>query len=184
MSQTFRSPDAGILATIVIAALLAPGTSAAASVDAGAAFERLKGLAGTWKAEVAASHAAETPGDLEAVHEFRVSANGSVVMEVMREGTADEMINMYHLDGEELVVRHYCSSGNQPRLRLDQGSSEPGSLVFVFDGGTNLDAATDTHIHGLEVVFLDDGRLDSVWSGWAGGEAQGTTTFRLSRATP
>ena len=58
-----------------------------------------------------------TPG---VVHEFKTSAAGTVVMETMNPGTGHEMINMYHVDGDDLLLTHYCAGNNQPRMRLNR----------------------------------------------------------------
>ncbi len=101
----------------------------------------------------------------EVTHEIVVSAAGTVVMETMQPGTDHEMINMYHLDGDELVLTHYCAGGNQPRMRLDRAVSSAERLVFEFAGGTNLDPAVDEHIHEAEVAITGKDRIDSRWSG-------------------
>ncbi len=35
----------------------------------------------------------------------------------MYPGMEHEMTNMYTLDGNTLVMTHYCAGGNQPRMR-------------------------------------------------------------------
>lgn len=147
-------------------------------VDAKAAFERLKGMEGTWTGEFP-----DESGTVQKViHEFRTSAAGSVVMETMNPDTEHEMINMYHLDGDELVVTHYCSGGNQPEMKLDRAHAGPNELPFDFTGGSNLDPAKDHYIRDLRLVFHDDGRVDSIWRSWADGKEEGTMVFTLSRA--
>ena len=150
-------------------------------VDAAAAFEKIKGMAGTWigTTEGTGEAEAEARGDMEAKLVYQVSAAGSVVMETMMPGTDHEMINMYHLDGDELVLTHYCAAGNQPTMKLDR--SHHGALKFNFTGGTNLDPAVDTHIHGAQLDFREDGRVGSHWTSWAGGKEAGTMEFILTR---
>ncbi len=53
------------------------------------------------------------------------------------------MINMYHLDGDDLVLTHYCAGGNQPHMKLDRASATSGKLQFDFIGGTNLDEVVE-----------------------------------------
>src|SRR5579859_4783906 len=103
-------------------------------VEAKAAFARLKTLAGEWKV-------AETNG-VHAQHDgkitYRVTAAGSTVMETFFPGSDHEMVSMYHLDGDELVLTHYCAAGNQPRMKLDRQASTTDKYLFVFDGGTSF----------------------------------------------
>ena len=71
------------------------------------------------------------------------------------------MVSVYHLDGKELRMTHYCAAGNQPRVKLDLAKSTPDELIFVFDGGTNLDPEKDMHIHGVRIKFEKDGKVTS-----------------------
>lgn len=171
----------GVLALLLTALPATAGEEHVAETpSAEAAFERLKGLEGTWTGKIAVADAEHegTP----VVHEFRVSANGSVVMETMNPGTEHEMINMYHLDGDALVLTHYCAGSNQPTMKLDRSASGADAYVFEFTGGTNLDPAKDQHIHDAKLVFHEDGALESNWSGWKDGEQQGQMSFLLARS--
>ena len=101
------------LIIVVLLAVTSPGH--AGGVKAQTAFDELKSLAGTWRGEIEGEGGeAEAEKMDEAIHEFRVSAAGTVVMETMGPGTEHEMINMYHIDGDDLVLTHYCAGGNQP----------------------------------------------------------------------
>jgi hypothetical protein len=146
----------------------------APSVDAKTAFARLKSLAGEWKAEVGNDR---PPAKIV----YRVTANGSVVMETLYTGTAHEMISMYHVDGADLKLTHYCSAGNQPRLTLDRKGSTAGKLKFDFEGGTNLDPAKDSHMHAGRITIKDDKHVESEWDGFQGGKKVGTQKFVLTR---
>jgi len=158
---------------------------AGGGVDAARVFEQLKELQGTWRGE-----ARELTGPKGTVqegqgfpvnHEFRVSAAGSVVMEIMGPGTGHEMINMFHLDGPDLVLTHYCAEGNQPSMRLNRVGSSDNTLKFDFAGGTNLDPAVDQHIHSSEIVFTEDGGLESIWRAYTMGKQSGIMKFTLHR---
>ena len=161
--------------------LLATGAAFAGeaqrAVDAKAALEMLKSLDGRWAGEGSAeeSHAGEFS------HQFRRSANDTVVMETMFAGSDHEMINMYHLDGEDLVLTHYCAAGNQPHMKLDRGNASATELRFDFAGGTNLDPAEDEHIHAAKIIFVDGDHITSSWTGYQGGTEAGVTEFELSR---
>lgn len=165
-----------------LALLIAAPLAAADGVDAHAAFEKLKTLEGSWSGTPSADDLPEGEAEVEKMTlQFRVSAAGHVVMETMAPGTEHEMINMYHLDGDDLLVTHYCSGGNQPRMKLDRAGSSEALLVFDFLDATNMDAATDGHIHGLRLEIGDDG-LTSAWSSYAGGEPAGEMRMHLTRA--
>ena len=174
-----------ILMLSAIAVVVATtGSPATAEVDAAKVFEQLKDFAGLWKGtpEGQGEEAeAEAAALAEVVHRFEVSAAGTVVMETMMPGTDQEMINMYYLDGDDLVLTHYCAGGNQPRMRLDAATSSESNLVFDFDGGTNLEGASH-HIHSANLVLKEDGRMESRWFAKAGDEVTDGMTFHLARA--
>lgn len=175
----------GVVALVAGLVLVAASPAQAGGVEAQTAFDRLKTLAGSWHGTPegqgeAAEAEAEDAG--EVIHEFRVSAAGTVVMETMNPGTDHEMINMYHVDGDDLLVTHYCAGGNQPQMRLDREKSTAEKLVFDFAGGTNLDPAVDGHIHAAKLTFADGDRLDSEWISHHEGKQAGKMTFHLMRA--
>jgi hypothetical protein len=173
------------------AGLAGAGESAEAKdkdgVDAKAAFARLKTLAGTWKGQLVAAQEAAKKKEHAETHPaestvtYRLTGAGSALVETMLPGTNHEMVSVYHLDGPDLRMTHYCAMGNQPRVKLDRVHSRPDHLIFVFDGGSNLNPAKDIHIHGLEVTFHEDGRVTSAWEGYSGGKRAGITAFVMTR---
>lgn len=178
-----RNPFSLVL--IVLLVLVVSPPSSAEDLAARGVFNKLSSLAGTWSGEaVGEGEAAEAEAEAqeEVVHEFRVSAAGTAVMETMNPGSDHEMINMYHLDGDDLVLTHYCAGGNQPTMKLDRERSSAEKLIFNFTGGTNLDPAVDEHIHSAEIMLVDDDHVRSAWTGYAGGEKAGVMTFNLSRS--
>ena len=166
-----------------IAVLLFPAAGAASDMSAEKAFERLKALAGTWEGS-ASGEGEEAEAEADAavlvVHKFEVTANGHVLMERMGPDTDYEMVNMYHLDGADLVLTHYCSGGNQPRMKFNTAGSTLERLIFDFDGGTNLDT-TPSHIHSAEIRLNGEDRIDSAWKAHEDDKEAGTMTFHLKR---
>ena len=109
------------LAALVLSAAVAvtaPPASAATGAAAPAALERLKALAGEWVAAEDGEMAKK--GDL--VARYAVTAAGSAVVETVFPGSAHEMVTVYHADGPDLVLTHYCMEGNQPRMRARDGT--------------------------------------------------------------
>jgi len=169
----------GLLLLPCGAALLA----AEAPANPGEVFAMLKSMEGVWDADVQQIEGEPEQGEAateESHHEFSVSGAGSVVMEKMAAGTPSEMINMFHMDGDDLVLTHYCAAGNQPTMILDPDRLAEGEIHFAFSGGTNLDPAVDHHIHSATLEW-DDDRLTANWSGWSGGVQVGLMQFVLSR---
>ena len=54
---------------------------------------------------------------------YRLIAADSVLVETDFPGTAKEMLTMYHRDGDQLMLTHYCRCGNQPRMRARAGAA-------------------------------------------------------------
>jgi hypothetical protein len=156
-------------------------------VEAKAAFARLKTLAGTWNGQLVSADEAAKKKEHSDAHPaestvtYRLTGAGSALVETQFPGTGHEMVSVYHLDGEDLRMTHYCAIGNQPRVKLDRVHSRPDHLIFVFDGGSNLNPKKDMHIHGLEVTFHKDGRVTSAWESYLGGKSAGTTSFVMTR---
>jgi hypothetical protein len=172
-----RSLSRALATATVVALTLAVRASAQApaAVNPQDAFARLKSLAGTWEGQVTEE---KTGPPVSVV--YRSASNGSVVMEDLFPGTDHEMISMYFMDRGELVMTHYCAMANQPHLRLDRKASTADALVFAFDGGTNLDPATDGHIHS-GVIRLQGGALQADWAVWKGGKEVAQNRFFLTK---
>ena len=132
--------------------------------DKSAGLDRIKKLVGTW---VAADDKGQ-PTD-QVVSVFKVTAAGSAVHETIMPGTGHEMVSVYHADGKDVVMTHYCALGNQPKMKLDPASTDK-ELKFVFVGGTNLDPAKDMHMHEGSIKWLDDDHIEWTWSGYLDGK--------------
>jgi hypothetical protein len=171
----------GVLAGVRVAA--ADDKVVSAGVDAKTAFAKIKTLVGEWQSEISGEHAKEAGQHQkpENVVTYRLTGAGSALVETQFPGTGHEMVSVYHLDGDDLRMTHYCAAGNQPRMKLDRANSAPDHLVFLFDGGTNLDPQKDHHIHGLEITFQKDGHVKSAWEGYADGKSAGVTAFAMTR---
>lgn len=79
----------------------------------------------------------------------------------------ENMITMFHMDGDRLIMTHYCGAGNQPRMKVI--SDDPKSISFEFFDGTNIGPGAghmqhvtftqpDSDHHTEEWVFLDHGK--------------------------
>ena len=145
--------------------------------DGKAALERLKALAGEWRGNVI------TPDGPPASVVYGVTAGGSTVVERLFPGTDHEMMTMYHLEGGDLVLTHYCAMGNQPRMRLVSATGgDPAELRFDFAGGTNVDPARDSHMHAGRIVLKGANVLEAEWDVHEKGKKTGANKFFLTRA--
>jgi hypothetical protein len=142
-----------------------------------AGLDKLKKLAGTW---VEADKDGK-PTD-KVVSVIKVTAGGSAVTETLFPGQPMEMVSVYHKDGADLVMTHYCALGNQPRMKADP-KSPANQIKWEFAGGTNLDPAKDMHMHGGTLTFVDDDHIEFVGVAWEGGKPSETHcgTMKLVR---
>ena len=111
---------------------------------------------------------------------LELSAGATVVMETMDPGGDHEMINMYHLDGDDLRLTHYCAGGNQPTMRAT--ALEGNELAFRFESVRDLKSADDVYMGEMTLVFLDDGSVEQRWNALKSGQVDHGITFKLTRA--
>jgi hypothetical protein len=157
--------------------LLAGDKSAAGKAGAGpAAFEKLRALNGEWRGTV------QSKDGPPVTVTYRTTSNGNAVLEDLFPGTSHEMITIYHLDGDALVLTHYCALGNQPRMSLT--NSDPGELVFDFAGGANVKPEVDAHMHSARISLRDPDHLESEWVVYQSGRRLDSKKFFLERQKP
>jgi hypothetical protein len=156
----------------LLACGLSPGPARAADAPKRSDMDTIRGLVGTW--EPVASADGKKMGNLV----FKLTSAGSVVMETMFPGTDHEMVNMYSADGDTVLFTHYCSMGNQPRMRLK--SAEDGVLKFEYLDCSNVKSRDDPHMDSLELTIKGD-RLTEKWSFYASGKVTHEETFEFTR---
>jgi hypothetical protein len=130
-----------------------------------AAFEQLKKLVGDWVALDKDGKPTK-----EVVSAIKIIGAGSAVHETIFPGAAHEMVSVYHMDGKDLVMTHYCAAQNQPKMKLDPKSTAT-KLNFEFIGGANIDPAKDMHMHNGSIIIVDENTIEWTWCGWSNGKA-------------
>jgi hypothetical protein len=169
----------GTLVSVIVAGALLVASFAVADDKSSAVsspgLATLKKLAGDW-VEIGKDG---KPTD-RIVSSIRVTAGGTAVQETIFPGTDHEMVTMYHQDGKDLVLTHYCILGNQPQMRAQPGTS-PNRLVFKFSGGTNLKPEKDAHMHEATLVIVDDNHIQPEWTKCEDGKPCDKVSFNLAR---
>ena len=120
--------------------------------SAAGGFDRLRALSGDWGGTVAWTG---KPADKVSAH-YYVTGNGSAVVEDLSKG----MSSVYHLDGADLRVTHYCAAQNQPRLKATSFGADNSDIRFSFVDITNLRLPSDAHVSGLEIRFLEPDHIN------------------------
>lgn len=155
------------LAAVTLLTALAQAQSKAAP-----AFDKLKSLAGDWQGKASDGSAR--------VATYRLASGGSAVIETLTPEGEPEMITVYHRDGDRLAMTHYCSAGNQPRMRAEIPAGELKRLDFTFVDVTNLKKPADGHIHGLSIFFQDQDHISLIWT-WRQNGQDSSSTIKLER---
>ena len=133
-------------------AFLTGRTAGAASANAQESFDKLKVLSGSWEGQNSQG------GPLTVT--YRLTSGGSALMSEI--GGYDDMISMLHLDGDRLLMTHYCGAGNQPRM---QAEASPDGKTFAFDfvDGTNLEASKIGHMYRAVFTIVTADRHTRDW---------------------
>lgn len=169
-----------IFVTVLLSCLMTPMTSANPSVDATSAtetspatsaFEVLKKLEGRWTGTSAGGAAVEV--------DYIVTGGGTALMERYRMGDHGEMLTVYHVDGESILLTHYCSVGNQPRMRVTDFEKNG---MYRFDFVDVSGALQDGHMHHAVVRYDGGDAVTSDWTYRQGGEDQFTESVTIHRA--
>jgi phage tail protein X len=142
-------------------------TTPAAPSDAEKSFTLLKTLAGTWQGPVTT-----VPKDTDMEGKpvwisLRVTSHGNTIVHEMKQpGTPDDPnhddpITMLYLDGERLLLTHYCDAGNRPRMAA---RTSPDGKTVEFDfvdvaGGTQYG-----HMHHAVFTVIDANHHIEDWT--------------------
>jgi len=149
--------------------LLLAAPTAFAQSGSQKSFGKLKSLAGIWEGKASNG---------EPVREsYRVTANGSTLMNEI-EGEHN-MITMFHLDGDRLLLTHYCGAGNQPRMKAIP-VADGNSVAFEFLDATNLTSPESGHMHRAVFTLVDDKHLTEEWV-WRQDGKETSERFELQR---
>jgi hypothetical protein len=150
------------------------------------AFARLKTLAGTWKGQAAMG---PDPGMSAPVRvSLRVTSGGDALLhEMVPEGRsddpsngADDPVTIFYIDGDRLLLTHYCDSGkNRPRMA---GKLSPDGKGVTFDF---LDVSGGTmygHMHQAVFTFIDADHHTEDWTYMSPEDKPGHAHIDLVRA--
>lgn len=157
----------------LIAVLRLVVAPAAAQSKAQASFDRLKTLAGQWEGTAGGGESSKVS--------YRVISNGSVLEETMQNGAEDTMVTIYHLDGDRLMVTHYCGAGNQPRMIATPDPGKPNVFAFKFLDATNLSSAQLGHMRDLVLTMVDKGHITQQWTWHAQNKEEKMELFKFNR---
>ena len=129
-----------------------------------AAYARLQKLAGSWRSTSTKGWTEEST--------YTLAGKGSTVMETSRfVDTPDQsMMTAFYLDGDRLLLTHFCEAKNQPRMVATDISPDGRKIRFTFLDATNLKSPGAGHMHNADFHLIDDDNMTSRWSWFQDGQ--------------
>lgn len=147
----------GSLRILVTLVLLLTSLSAQATDTApDTSLTPLKFLVGEWKG-------ADAEGKGHKIT-FALSSGGTSLTETLTPSDSPPMTTMYYSDGDQLMLTHYCSLNNQPRMRAAPVKEGEKTIAFAFVDATNLKNPTDVHMRLLAIELKDHDHFIQTWT--------------------
>jgi hypothetical protein len=166
--------------------LISLSTVAFAQTDGQKSFDKLKTLAGSWQGPVTATPPQPDWGDKPVQVSLRVTSRGNALVHEMKEAGSpddptkyDHPVTMFYVDGERLLLTHYCDAGNRPRMAA---KISPDGKTVEFDF---LDVAGGTqygHMHHALFTMIDANHHTEDWTYMEPGDKMVRAHLELQRA--
>lgn len=158
---------------LILLAIVASACSTTYAQHGQVTFDKLKSLEGEWRG-------VRSDGVIVLVS-YEITSGGTALVERHAPKDEPEMLTVYHMDGEDLIMTHYCAIGNQPRMREEKTPSLDDDIVFRTVNVTNYSADSEGHMSGLDINFSDHDHLKQTWT-WRSSEGKETpASFDLRR---
>jgi hypothetical protein len=166
-----------LMASLLLAGMAAYVTAEAAgpkseSMSAAEAFSRLKTLAGDWEADTQMG---------KAHLNIQLIAGGTSLVERETGDKMPEMMTVYYVDGDRLLLTHYCMAGNQPRMQARSFNPETGEVAFEFLDATNLTTPGAGHMHNAKIRIADRDHLVTEWEFYENGQKKMSESSQYTR---
>ena len=145
----------GIFRILCLLILLLSSISSQAAETPDTSLTPLKFLVGEWKGTDAEGKAYKIT--------YAVSSGGTTLTETLISPDSPPMTTMYYSDGDQLMLTHYCSLNNQPRMRAGGIKDGDKTITFAFVDATNLQHPTDVHMRQLSVDIKDHDHFNQTW---------------------
>jgi hypothetical protein len=142
------------------------------TISAADAFSRLKTLAGDWDATTQMGHAHLN---------IALIAGGTSIVERETGEKMPEMMTVYYVDGDRLMLTHYCMAGNQPRMQARSFNAESGEIDFQFLDATNLTSPGAGHMHNAKFRIADRDHLTTEWEFYENGQKKMSESAQYTR---
>jgi hypothetical protein len=161
-----------VIATALLAGIAAQAAGPKSEDAPGpAAYARLKTLVGEWQADTQMGK-----GHLS----YELIAGGTSLVERESGDKMPAMETVYYLDGDRLLLTHYCMAGNQPRMQARAFNPETGEVAFEFLDATNLTPGAG-HMHNVKIRVADHDHLNTQWEFYENGQRKTAEIAQYTR---
>lgn len=172
-----------VLVSLTIAALAQDHSGMQKSAelsDAQKAFATLKTLEGSWVGQLTTFPQEPSVEGKFAQFSLRVTSLGNAfVHEMSVSGRRDHPVTMFYLDGDRLVLTHYCDAGNRPRM---VGKLSPDGKTLEFDFLDLSGGNQHGHMHHAVFTIIDPNHHIEDWTFMTPGDKPVQAHFDLKRA--
>jgi hypothetical protein len=176
-----------MLSVVLISLAPVAFAQSVAPTDAQKAFTQLKTLAGTWRASVTTDPPQNEMGNGTMTEvSLRVTSRGNALVHEMHEvGKPDDPtrydhpLTMLYLDGDRLLLTHYCDGGNRPRM-VARTSPDGKKVEFDFldlSGGNEYG-----HMYHAVFTIIDANHHTEDWTYMMPGDKPLVAHLDLKRA--
>ncbi len=145
-------------------------------IESSKEFNKLKVLVGKWEGK---SEMGKEGMPKDYVVEYKLTSNGSAILETAFPGAPQEMVSVYYDDKGKLSMKHYCALGNQPFMQLT--GSDDNSISLDFASINSIDPEKEPHMHSLKIIFNDDNNIIQNWTSHDGNGGTETHSMKLAR---
>jgi hypothetical protein len=142
------------LRIVAVVALLFASTAVLAQSNAKSTFERLQTLNGSWEGK-------DSQGEPLKVS-FRSTSGGTAILSELA-GKGEDMVTMFHMDNDRVLMTHYCGAGNQPRMQASM-SPDGKTITFTFVDATNLASPKAGHMNHVVITIADADHHSEDWT--------------------
>ena len=161
-------------------------TMALAQSEAQKSFAQLKALAGAWQGPITVDPPQDDMknGTLGQVI-LRVTSRGNALVHEMYDPSKpddptqnDHPLTMLYLDGDRLILTHYCDAGNRPRM-IARPSTDGKKIEFDFadlSGGNEYG-----HMYHAVFTIIDNNHHIEDWTYMTPGDKPLHAHFELER---
>lgn len=128
------------------------------------ALEAMKALEGIWEGK--------SNNGVPSRTRFEVIAKGTALVETtdFEAHPGESMVTVYHADGDDVLLTHYCIAGNQPRMKLAAYDPSTRTARFAFLDGANIPDRSIGHMDSALFRLIDANHFTTTWTWYQDGK--------------